>query len=198
MAKEKIGRVCVFCGSNPGVRPVYAEAARALGRTLAERGMGLVYGGARVGLMGAVADTVLEAGGEAIGVIPHALVAREVAHAGLTELHVVNSMHERKALMADLAGAFIALPGGYGTLDELCEILTWSQLGLHPKPVGLLNVEGYFDPLLALFDRAVEEGFLPLAHRGLALAETDAGRLLDRFAAFEPPSAGKWIKPEER
>lgn len=195
---EKIERVCVFCGSNPGLRPVYAEAARALGATLAERGMGLVYGGARVGLMGAVADTVLAGGGEAIGVIPHALVAREVAHSGLTELHVVNSMHERKALMADLAGAFIALPGGYGTLDELCEILTWSQLGLHPKPVGLLNVDGYFDPLLALFDRAVEEGFLPIAHRGLALADTDPERLLDRFAAYEPPSTGKWISPGER
>jgi len=195
---ERIERVCVFCGSNPGLRPVYAEAARALGRTLAERGMGLVYGGARVGLMGAVADTVLAAGGEAIGVIPHALVAREVAHSGLTELHVVNSMHERKALMADLAGAFVALPGGYGTLDELCEILTWSQLGLHPKPVGLLNVEGYFDPLLALFDRAVEEGFLPAPHRGLALADTDPARLLDRFAAYEPPSTGKWIRQEER
>lgn len=195
---DRIERVCVFCGSNPGARPVYAEAARALGRTLAERGMGLVYGGARVGLMGAVADTVLAAGGEAIGVIPHALVAREVAHTGLTELHVVNSMHERKALMADLAGAFIALPGGYGTLDELCEILTWSQLGLHPKPVGLLNVEGYFDPLLALFDRAVEEGFLPAPHRGLALADTDAARLLDRFAAYDPPSTGKWISEEER
>ncbi|HEU4454061.1 MAG TPA: TIGR00730 family Rossman fold protein [Longimicrobium sp.] len=195
---EKIERVCVFCGSNPGARPVYAEAARALGRTLAERGIGLVYGGAHVGLMGAVADTVLAAGGEAIGVIPHSLVEREVAHGGLSELHVVNSMHERKALMADLAGAFIALPGGYGTLDELCEILTWSQLGLHPKPVGLLNVEGYFDPLLALFDRAVAEGFLPPAHRGLALDDTDPARLLDRFAAYEPPATGKWISEEER
>jgi uncharacterized protein (TIGR00730 family) len=195
---ERIERVCVFGGSNPGARPVYAEAARTLGRTLAERGMGLVYGGARVGLMGAVADTVLAAGGEAIGVIPHALVAREVAHSGLTELHVVNSMHERKALMADLAGAFIALPGGYGTLDALCEILTWSQLGLHPKPVGLLNVEGYFDPLLALFDRAAEDGFIPAPHRGLALADTDAARLLDRFAAYEPPSTGTWISEEER
>jgi hypothetical protein len=198
MENGKLRRVCVFCGSNPGTREAYAEAARSLGALLAERGLALVYGGGHVGLMGAVADAVLAAGGHAIGVIPHALVAREVAHGGLSELHVVGTMHERKALMYDLADAFVALPGGYGTLDEFCEVLTWSQLGIIPKPCGLLNVEGYFDPLLALFDQAVREGFVPPRHRALALEDTDAGRLLDRFAAFEPPATSKWIAPEER
>ena len=198
MTNGTLRRVCVFCGASPGSRPAYADAARGVGRLLAARGVGLVYGGGHVGLMGMVADAVLAAGGEAIGVIPHALAAREIAHGGLSELHVVGSMHERKALMADMADAFVALPGGYGTLDELCEILTWSQLGIHPKPVGLLNVDGYFDPLLAFFDHAVREGFIRESHRALALSETDPERLLERFAAFEPTATGKWITPEER
>ena len=191
-------RICVFCGSNPGRRPAYAEAARETGRVLVERGLGLVYGGGKVGLMGIVADTVLAGGGEVIGVIPEALMAREVGHAGLTRMHVVRTMHERKAMMADHADGFVALPGGFGTFEEFCEVLTWSQLGFHPKPCGLLNVAGYYDPFLALFDLAVDEGFVAPPHRSLAMEETDPGRLLDRFAAFRPPSASKWITREER
>jgi hypothetical protein len=188
----------VFCGSNPGRRPEYTEAARALGRALVERGLGLVYGGGKVGLMGIVADTVLAGGGEVVGVIPEALMAREVGHAGLTRMHVVRTMHERKALMADQADGFVALPGGFGTFEEFCEVLTWSQLGFHPKPCGLLNVAGYYDPLLALFDRGVEERFIPPQHRALVIEETDPSRLLDRFATFRPPATPKWITPEER
>src|SRR4051812_49148308 len=150
-------RVCVFCGSNPGARPEYAAAARAVGRALAERGRGLVYGGGNVGLMGVCADAALAAGGEVIGVIPDALQTAEVAHGGLTRLHVVRTMHERKALMADLSDAFAALPGGFGTLDELFEILTWAQLGIHAKPVAILNVAGFFDPLLAMLDHQTAE-----------------------------------------
>lgn len=188
----------MFCGSNPGRRPEYAGAAREMGRVLVERGLGLVYGGGRVGLMGIVADTVLAGGGEVAGVIPEALVAREVGHARLTALHVVRTMHERKAMMADLADGFVALPGGFGTFEEFCEVLTWSQLGFHPKPCGLLNVAGYYDPLLALFDHAVEEGFVPPQHRALVIEETDPARLLDRFAAFSPPTSSKWISRDER
>lgn len=191
-------RVCVFCGSSRGSRPAYEAAARETGALLAARGSGLVYGGGNVGLMGAVADAALAAGGEVIGVIPEALVGWEVAHAGLTELRVVASMHERKALMADLSDAFIALPGGFGTFEELCEVLTWSQLGFHAKPCGLLNVEGYFDPLLALFNRAVEERFLRPAHRTLALEERDPARLLDLLDAYQPPPIDKWIDRDER
>jgi len=191
-------RVCVFCGSNAGRRPEYADAAREMGRVLVERGLGLVYGGGKVGLMGIVADTVLAAGGEAIGVIPEALMAREVGHAGLTEIHVVGSMHARKAMMADLADGFVALPGGFGTFEEFCEVLTWSQLGFHPKPCGLLNVAGSYDPLLALFDHAVAEGFVPAPHRALVIEETGPARLLDRFAAFRPPATSKWIGRGER
>lgn len=191
-------RVCVFCGSNPGRRPEYAEAAREMGRVLVDRGIGLVYGGGKVGLMGIVADTVLAGGGEVIGVIPEALMAREVGHPGLTEMHVVRTMHERKAMMADRADAFVAMPGGFGTFEEYCEVLTWSQLGFHPKPCGLLNVAGYYDPLLALFDRGVEEGFVPQHHRALVIEETDPARLLDRFAGFRPPSTSKWISLDER
>lgn len=193
-----MNRICVFCGSNPGRRPEYADAAREMGRVLVERGLGLVYGGGNVGLMGVVADTVLAGGGEVTGVIPEALMAREVGHAGLTALHVVRTMHERKAMMADLADAFVALPGGFGTFEEFCEVLTWSQLGFHPKPCGLLNVAGYYDPLLALFDRGVEEGFIPGKHRGLVIEDTDPARLIDRFAAFRPPTTGKWIREDER
>lgn len=192
-------RICVFCGSSPGVRPEYADAARAMGQALVERGVGLVYGGGRVGLMGVVADAVLAAGGEAIGVIPHSLQAREVGHTGLSELHVVATMHERKALMADLSDGFAALPGGFGTYEEFFEVLTWSVLGIHPKPCGLLNVAGFYDALLALADHAVAEGFVKPEHRQLVLLESDPGLLLDRLAAFvPPPSVGQWITPEER
>jgi uncharacterized protein (TIGR00730 family) len=191
-------RVCVFCGSSPGVRPEYRAAAEELGSLLAERSIGLVYGGARVGIMGAVADAVLARGGEAVGVIPRALVSKEVAHQGLTELHVVGTMHERKALMADLSDGFVALPGGFGTFEEFCEVLTWSQLGFHPKPCGLLNVADYYAPLLALFDHGVREGFIRPRHRALVLTETDPEALLARMDAFVPPSGDKWIGRDER
>ena len=174
-------RVCVFCGSAPGVRPVYLQAARGLGELLAARGIGLVYGGASVGLMGELADAVLAGGGEAIGVIPSWLVAREIAHAGLTELRVVETMHERKALMAELSDAFVALPGGAGTLDELFEALTWRQLGLHSKPLALLDVDGFFEPLLALADHLVVEGFVLPELRAVLQVERDPAALLDRL-----------------
>lgn len=198
MSEAKLRRVCVFCGSNPGRRPEYVQAAREMGRVLAERGLGLVYGGGKTGLMGVVADTVLAAGGEVLGVIPEALMAREVGHAGLTRLHVVETMHERKAMMADLCDGFVALPGGFGTFEEFCEVLTWSQLGFHPKPCGLLNVSGYYDTLLALFDHATAEGFVPPSHRTIVLEDTDPARLLDRFATFTPPTTSKWIRADER
>ena len=186
-------RVCVFCGSSEGKRPVYREAARAMGLALARRGTELVFGGGRVGLMGVLADAVLAAGGRAIGVIPEALVAKELAHRGLTELRVVHSMHQRKALMAELSDAFIALPGGFGTLEEYCEMLTWAQLGLHAKPCGLLNVAGFYDALLELFDHAVSEQFVDGPHRGLVLVEEDPQRLLDLLAAYRPRQVEKWL-----
>lgn len=192
-------RVCVFCGSRAGGRPVFAEQARAFGRLLAARGVGLVYGGGHVGLMGILADAVLAGGGEVRGVIPRALQDRELAHQRLTELHVVETMHQRKALMADLADGFAALPGAFGTGDELFEILTWAQLGLHAKPIGLLNVGGFFDPLLAWIDRAVEEAFLKPQHRDLLLVADEPGRLLDRL--LNPPpqeQTEKWLEREER
>jgi uncharacterized protein (TIGR00730 family) len=188
-----IKRICVFCGSAPGARPSYQEAARKIGTVLARRNFDLVYGGGRVGLMGLVADSVLTNGGRAIGVIPEHLVTREIAHAGLTELRVVASMHERKALMEELADAFIALPGGYGTFEEFCEMLTWGQLGLHRKPCGLLNVEGYYDPLIDLFELAVREGFVPPDHRQLVLDDSDPDRLIERLLNYEPVSTTKWI-----
>lgn len=190
-------RVCVFCGSNFGVEPLYAEAAEALGQLLVRRGMTLVYGGGKVGLMGSIADAVLSAGGEVIGVIPRALLLKEVAHERLTNLRIVDSMHERKALMADLADGFIALPGGYGTLDEFCEILTWTQLGLHQKPCGILNLGGYYDHLLGLLDHAVREGFLKPVHREILLADTDAERLLDAMLQHEASVVDKWIQRGE-
>ncbi len=190
--------VCVFCGSSPGRNGLYAEAARTLGRTIAGNGLRLVYGGAMVGLMGEVADAALAAGGEVVGVIPVALVERELAHKGLTTLHEVKSMHERKAMMADLSDAFLALPGGIGTLEELFEIWTWAQLGHHRKPVGVLNVEGYFDPLLAFLDHQCREGFMRSEHRGMLVVESEPERLLTRFAGYEPPSVVKWINTGER
>ena len=186
-------RLCVFCGSNPGKRPVYVETAQALGRELVARGYGLVFGGGRVGLMGAVADAVLEAGGEVLGVIPEGLKRREVAHEGLTELLVVDSMHTRKHLMAEHSQGFIALPGGLGTFEEMFEVVTWAQLGIHGKPCGLLDVDGYFEPVLAQLDRGVEEGFVRAAHRDLWLRETTPAALLDRMEAHVPAKVQKWM-----
>jgi uncharacterized protein (TIGR00730 family) len=174
-------RLCVFCGSNSGVQPVYQQTAGILGRLLCERGIELVYGGGSVGLMGALASACMDGGGRVIGVIPQALVDKELAHAGLSELRVVSSMHERKFLMADLADAFLALPGGFGTWEEFFEALTWSRLGIQRKACGLLNVHGYYDPLLEMADRAVAEGFVRVAHRDLLLSDVDPVRLLDRL-----------------
>jgi uncharacterized protein (TIGR00730 family) len=193
-----VRRVCVFCGSSPGARPAYAEATEELARLLVARDIGVVYGGAGVGLMGKLADTVLAEGGEAIGVIPEALVAREIAHPGLTDLRVVGSMHERKALMADLADAFVALPGGLGTVEELFEVYTWAQLGLHTKPCGLLDVEGYYACLAAFLDHAVEERFLPEEHRSLLIVEREPSAMLERLRRFEPAAVQpKWIDRED-
>jgi uncharacterized protein (TIGR00730 family) len=186
-------RICVFCGSSRGTRPVYAEIARALGAELARRKLGLVYGGSSVGLMGVLADAVLAAGGEVIGVLPRGLFRREVAHTGLTELREVESMHERKALMAELADAFLALPGGYGTLDELFEIVTWAQIGLHTKPIGLLDAEQFFAPLLAFLRHAAQEGFIVSQHLNLLLRAETPAALLDYLLAYTPqPYREKW------
>ncbi|WP_027176573.1 TIGR00730 family Rossman fold protein [Desulfovibrio aminophilus] len=190
-------RVCVFLGSNPGRNHRYLEAARATGRELAHRGLDVVYGGSNVGLMRELADSALEAGGKVLGVIPEALRRKEIAHPGLTELHVVASMHERKAMMAELADAFIALPGGLGTLEELCEILTWAQLGFHKKPCGLLDVDGYYGPLNAFLDQAVGEGFVMAAHRSMLLSATNPAALLDLFAGYVPPTVDKWIEKRQ-
>ncbi|MGZ8798045.1 MAG: LOG family protein [Thermoanaerobaculia bacterium] len=190
-------RICVFCGSNRGTQPVFQEAAVELGKLLAARGIVLVYGGGRVGLMGDLADAVLAAGGEAIGVIPQALLDREVGHQSLTELHVVATMHERKALMADLADAFLALPGGLGTLEEIFEVWTWAQLGMHQKPVGFLNVAGYYAPLMSFLDQAAGAGFVRAAHRAMAIVADDAEHLLTRFAEYQPPTVEKWIRRGE-
>jgi uncharacterized protein (TIGR00730 family) len=190
--------VAVYCGSNPGTDPAYRESAASLGRVLAERGLSLVYGGGHVGLMGAVADAVIESGGEAHGVITEALEAKEVAHHGLTTLKVVSTMHERKAAMADAADAFVMLPGGFGTFDEFFEVVTWTQLGIHAKPCGVLDVAGYFSPLRALVDGAVRGGFVHPAHRDMIIIDGDPGTLLDRLAAWTPVPVSKWLKPGER
>lgn len=192
-----IHRICVFCGSNTGSDPIYAEAARDLGRLFAREGVSLVYGGGSVGLMGELADSVLAAGGEVIGVIPHALWAREVGHRGLTDIRIVDTMHDRKAMMADLADAFIALPGGLGTLEEIFEIWTWAQLGLHTKPVGFLDVNGFYAPLMQFLDRAVRERFLREEHRAIAVIERDAATLLKKFDEWQPPRVDKWITRDE-
>src|SRR5262250_2875691 len=190
-------RICIFCGSSTGTRSEYAETARAMGQALLRRGIGLVYGGGCVGLMGIIADAVMRGGGEVIGVIPEALVTRELAHGDITQLIIVHSMHQRKAKMAELSDAFIAMPGGYGTFEEFCEIITWAQLGLHRKACGLLNVDGYYDPLLKLFDHAVTEGFLRAANRRLVIEETDPDRLLEALANYTPPPTEKWISRDE-
>ncbi|HYC88763.1 MAG TPA: TIGR00730 family Rossman fold protein [Thermoanaerobaculia bacterium] len=192
-----IRRICVFCGSNAGSEELYVEAARDLGRLFAREGIGLVYGGGSVGLMGELADAVLGAGGEVIGVIPHALWAREVGHRGLTDIHIVETMHERKAMMSDLADAFIALPGGLGTLEEIFEIWTWAQLGLHAKPLGFLDVNGFYTPLMQFLDRAARERFLREEHRAIAVVERDAEALLKRFDEWRPPRVQKWITRDE-
>jgi len=189
----EIKRLAVFCGSNPGARPEYVEGARALGRLLCERGIGVVYGGSSVGMMAALADAVLDDLGDIIGVIPKMLVEREVAHRTLTDLRIVDSMHERKALIAELSDGFVALPGGIGTLEEFFEIWTWAQLGVHQKPCGLLNIAGYFDPLLRFLDRAVEEKFVRNVHRSMVVVESEPQRLLERFESYEPPNVVKWI-----
>lgn len=189
--------ITVFCGSNSGFRAEYAEAARNLARLLAAQNIRLVYGGGNVGLMGIIADEVMRAGGEVIGIIPDSLDKKEVGHRGITELRVVGSMHERKAQMAELAEGFIAMPGGIGTFEEFFEILTWAQLGFHDKPCGILNVAGYYDGLLALCDNAVAEGFLRPAHRQLILDDADAGALLEEMKNFRPAPLEKWIDKED-
>jgi uncharacterized protein (TIGR00730 family) len=192
-----LDRICVYAGSNPGRDPAYAEAAAGLGRLLAERGIGVVYGGGKVGLMGVVADAALAAGGEVVGVMPQELIDREIGHPGLSGMHIVASMHERKAMMAELSQGFVALPGGAGTLEELIEMFTWLQLGMHRKPIGVLNVNGYYDPLAALFDHAVREGFVREPHRASLHVDADAEGLLARFEEWTPPSVKKWIELEE-
>jgi uncharacterized protein (TIGR00730 family) len=191
-------RICVFCGSSPGTRPEYGAAAEEMAAELVRRNIGLVYGGGNVGLMGIIADAVLRAGGEVQGVIPEHLMAREVGHRGLTKLHVVRSMHERKALMADLSNAFVALPGGLGTLEEFCEVVTWTQLGLHAKPCGVLNVLGYYSPLLAMFDHAVGERFLKPENRALVLARERPADLLQALEEWRPVHVEKWLSRETR
>jgi uncharacterized protein (TIGR00730 family) len=194
-----VRRICVFCGSSPGARPAYAEATAEVARLLAGQGKGVVYGGGHVGLMGVLADTAMAAGGEVIGVMPQALVDREIGHTEISELRVVGSMHERKALMADLSDAFIALPGGAGTLEELFEVYTWAQLGLHDKPCGLLDVEDYFSGLVGFLDHAVDERFLREEHRAMLIVEREPRRLIERLAEFERRAVTpKWIDREER
>ena len=193
-----IQAICVFCGANYGKRPSYRESARRVGEILAKRGITLVYGGGNVGLMGALADACLEKGGRVVGVIPRALKEKEIAHKDLSEMHVVGSMHERKAMMADLADAFLTLPGGFGTWDEFCEALTWSQLGLQKKACAFLNVEGYYDALLAMTQRASEDGFIRPEHRELLLVDTDPERIVERLQDYEVPYVPKWVDRKQR
>lgn len=198
ITKDVQMRLCVFCGSNPGQDPIYMEAARSLGAALVQHGIDLVYGGGSVGLMGAVADGVMENGGHAIGVIPQALFDKEIGHKGLSDLKVVGSMHERKALMAELADGFIALPGGLGTFEELFEVWTWAQLGYHRKPCALLNVGGFYDKLTGFLDDVVERGFVKPVHRSMLIVENEPATLIEALRAYEPPKVDKWIKAGER
>jgi uncharacterized protein (TIGR00730 family) len=191
---KPISRICVYCGSSSGRLEVYSDAARALAAELVNRNIGLVYGGASIGIMGLIADAVLDLGGQAIGVIPESLVRKEIVHINLTELHITKSMHERKSMMADLSDGFIALPGGIGTLEEIFEILTWAQLGFHRKPCGLLNVESYFDSLTAFLDHSVQERFVKQAHRQMLVVEKDPKVLLDRFKSYAHPHVEKWVR----
>ncbi len=190
-------RICVFCGSSNGTQRVYSEAARAVGVALVHWSIGLVYGGGGIGLMSVVAEAVIKEGGEVIGVIPEALFNKEVAHQGLKDLRVVGSMHERKALMAELSDGFIALPGGYGTLEEFCEVLTWAQLGFHRKPCGILNVEGFYNPFLSFLDHAVSEGFVHELHRSLIVVERDPESLLRKMMSYKSPVLDRWIERDE-
>ena len=192
-----LAAVCVFCGSSPGADPAYFAAAQATGQAIAGRGLALVYGGAKVGLMGAVADAALAAGGEVFGVLPRGLAAKELAHTGLTRLEVVDSMHERKARMAELSDGFVALPGGIGTLEEIFEIWTWGQLGFHAKPAGFLNIGGFYDPLKAFLDHMTDQAFMKAMHRDMALFAQSPGDILDAFGAYQPPKVDKWMEREQ-
>ena len=196
--QREIQKLCVFCGSSTGSRPIYSETAAQLGQALTNSKTALVFGGGRVGLMGVLADSVLAAGGQAIGVMPRALVEKEIAHPSLTKLHVVESMHQRKALMADLADAFLLLPGGFGSWEEFCEIVTWLQLGIHRKPCAILNVAGYYDGLLSLADHALAEGFLRPAHHDMLIVEENPQAVLSRLVAVSIPSEVKWVGKTER
>lgn len=189
--------ICVYCGSSPGRLGAYADGARALARALVERDLGLVYGGASIGLMGLVANSVLQLGGRVVGVIPEALARKEVVHKGLSELHITQSMHERKTMMAERSDGFIAMPGGIGTFEEIFEIWTWAQLGIHAKPCGLLNVAGYYDALTTFLDHAATEQFLKPQHRSLLIVEQEPDALLDRFASYQPSNVQKWLDPDE-
>lgn len=190
--------ICVYCGSNVGKQDIYADAARQLGREFLKRNIRMVYGGGSVGLMGIIADELMTGGGEVIGVIPQFLEDLEVGHNGITKMIVTQTMHERKEILADMADGFIAMPGGFGTMDELCEILTWAQLGLHSSPIGLLNAGGYYDPLINLFDHMVEEQFVKQANRDMVLSHEDPLALLSLMDAYQAPDVKKWIKKEER
>jgi len=193
----KIKKICVYCGSSPGKNPAYSEAARHLAKTLCARGIGLVYGGAAVGVMGTIADAMLETGGEVIGVIPRSLAVKEVAHDNLSELHVVASMHERKALMAEFSDGFIALPGGWGTLEEIFEMLTWAQLGFHDKPCGLLNIEHYYDHLVDFIEHSIEQQFVDEVCRPMLMKANEPGTLLDSFTTYRAPKVRKWMGETE-
>ncbi len=186
-------RICVFCGSNDGANPIYLETAETVGRFFVSNNIELVYGGGRVGLMGKIADTVLALGGNVIGIIPESLAIKEVAHKSLTKIHIVDSMHQRKALMAEYADGFIALPGGFGTFEEFCEIVTWAQLGIHRKPCALLNVGGFYDNLIAMFDHSAAENFIRGEHRKLVLVENEIGRLYELMINYRPPFIEKWL-----
>jgi uncharacterized protein (TIGR00730 family) len=193
-----IKKLCVFCGSSAGNRPIYRDIAERLGRHLAGSGITLVFGGGRVGLMGVLADSILQSGGEVIGVMPRPLAEKEIAHSSLTQLHIVETMHERKALMADLADAFVLLPGGFGSWEEFCEVVTWLQLGMHRKPCGILNIAGYYDSLLALTAHAVAEGFLGPAHKEMVIVQDSVEQLLSELNTAPLPSVAKWVSSRER
>jgi uncharacterized protein (TIGR00730 family) len=197
MSFTQLNSICVFCGSNPGNDPAYLAAAIQVGKSIAARGYKLIYGGAEVGLMGAVADAALEAGGHVTGVMPKALVEKEIAHKNLSELHEVSSMHERKALMADLSDGFIAMPGGVGTLEEIFEIWTWAQLGHHGKPLAFMNIAGFYDPLGVFLDHQSDEGFVRKGHRDMAIFSDDVEEILNAFARYEAPQLQKWVERSE-
>lgn len=197
MTTDTLKRICVFCGSNPGNDPAYLDAAQTLGAAIVTRGYELVYGGAEVGLMGAVADAALEAGGRVVGVMPKALIDKEIGHKNLSEQHIVSSMHERKALMADLSDGFIALPGGVGTLEEIFEIWTWAQLGHHDKPLAFMNILGFYDPLCAFLDHQSSEGFVRKGHRDMAIFSKNAEEILRAFETYDAPELQKWVERAE-